>query len=34
MAKTLRYTLLSLRDRAVSTGPCIMLAAALLVLAY
>ncbi|MEO7160386.1 MAG: TAXI family TRAP transporter solute-binding subunit [Polaromonas sp.] len=34
MPKTIRYTLLSLRDLAVSAGPFIVLAVALLVLAY
>ena len=34
MSKTLRYTLLSLRDLAVSAGPFVVLAVALLVLAY
>lgn len=34
MPKTLRYTLLSLRDLAVSVGPFIVLAVTLLVLAY
>ena len=34
MPKTIRYTLLSLRDLAVSVGPFIFLAVALLVLAY
>lgn len=34
MSKTIRYTLLSLRDLAVSAGPFILLAVALLVLAY
>ncbi len=34
MSKTIRYTLLSLRDLATSFGPFILLAAALLVLAY
>ena len=34
MSKTIRYTLLSLRDLAVSVGPFIFLAVALLVLAY
>ena len=34
MPKTIRYTLLSLRDLWVSAGPFILLAAALLVLAY
>lgn len=34
MPKTIRYTLLSLRDLAVSAGPFILLAVALLVLAY
>lgn len=34
MSKTLRYTLLSLRDLAVSAGPFLGLAVALLVLAY
>ena len=34
MPKTIRYTLLSLRDLAVSAGPVIFLAVALLVLAY
>ena len=34
MPKTIRYTLLSLRDLAVSAGPFIFLAVALLVLAY
>ena len=34
MSKTIRYTLLSLRDLAVSAGPVIFLAIALLVLAY
>ncbi|NDP64811.1 TAXI family TRAP transporter solute-binding subunit [Polaromonas sp.] len=34
MPKTLRYTLLSLRDLAVSAGPFLVLAVALLVLAY
>lgn len=34
MSKTLRYTLLSLRDLAVSAGPFLVLAVALLVLAY
>lgn len=34
MPKTIRYTLLSLRDLTVSAGPFILLAAALLVLAY
>ena len=34
MPKTIRYTLLSLRDLAVSAGPVIFLAIALLVLAY
>ncbi|RYX95264.1 MAG: C4-dicarboxylate ABC transporter substrate-binding protein [Comamonadaceae bacterium] len=34
MPKTIRYTLLSLRDLAVSAGPFILLAAVLLTLAY
>lgn len=34
MPKTIRYTLLSLRDLAVSAGPFILLAVALLALAY
>ena len=34
MPKTLRFTLLSLRDLAVSAGPFVVLAVALLVLAY
>ena len=34
MPKTIRYTLLSLRDLAVSAGPFLVLAIALLVLAY
>ncbi len=34
MPKTIRYTLLSLRDLAVSAGPFLLLAAGLLVLAY
>jgi TRAP transporter TAXI family solute receptor len=34
MPKTIRYTLLSLRDLAVSVGPVILLAVTLLVLAY
>ncbi|MDP3796986.1 MAG: TAXI family TRAP transporter solute-binding subunit [Polaromonas sp.] len=34
MPKTIRYTLLSLRDLAVSAGPFILLAVTLLVLAY
>ena len=34
MSKTIRYTLLSLRDLAVSAGPFILLAVALLALAY
>jgi TRAP transporter TAXI family solute receptor len=34
MSKTIRYTLLSLRDLSVSAGPFIALAVALLVLAY
>ena len=34
MSKTIRYTLLSLRDLAVSAGPVIFLAVALLALAY
>lgn len=34
MPKTIRYTLLSLRDLAISAGPFIALAVALLVLAY
>ncbi|MFZ3220050.1 MAG: TAXI family TRAP transporter solute-binding subunit [Rhodoferax sp.] len=34
MPKTIRYTLLSLRDLAISVGPFIVLAVALLVLAY
>jgi TRAP transporter TAXI family solute receptor len=34
MSKTIRYTLLSLRDLAVSAGPFIVLAVTLLVLAY
>ena len=34
MPKTIRYTLLSLRDLAVSAGPFILLTVALLVLAY
>ena len=34
MPKTIRYTLLSLRDLAVSAGPFLVLAVALLVLAY
>jgi TRAP transporter TAXI family solute receptor len=34
MSKTIRYTLLSLRDLAVSAGPFIVLAVSLLVLAY
>lgn len=34
MSKTIRYTLLSLRDLAVSAGPFVVLAVALLVLAY
>ena len=34
MPKTLHYTLLSLRDLAVSAGPFLVLAVALLVLAY
>jgi NMT1-like family len=34
MPKTIRYTLLSLRDLAVSAGPFILLAVALLVVAY
>ena len=34
MSKTIRYTLLSLRDLAVSVGPFIVLAVTLLVLAY
>ncbi|WP_096699695.1 TAXI family TRAP transporter solute-binding subunit [Polaromonas sp. AER18D-145] len=34
MPKTIRYTLLSLRDLAVSAGPFVVLAATLLVLAY
>lgn len=34
MSKTIRYTLLSLRDLAVSVGPFIFLAVTLLVLAY
>lgn len=34
MPKTFRYTLLSLRDLAVSAGPFVLLAAALLTLAY
>ena len=34
MSKTIRYTLLSLRDLAVSAGPFLVLAVALLVLAY
>ena len=34
MSKTIRYTLLSLRDLAVSAGPFIVLAVALLALAY
>ncbi len=34
MPKTIRYTLLSLRDLAVSAGPFVFLAIALLVLAY
>ncbi len=34
MPKTIRYTLLSLRDLAVSAGPFVVLAVALLVLAY
>lgn len=34
MPKTIRYTLLSLRDLAISVGPFIALAVALLVLAY
>ena len=34
MSKTIRYTLLSLRDLAISVGPFIFLAVALLVLAY
>ena len=34
MSKTIRYTLLSLRDLAVSVGPFIFLTVALLVLAY
>jgi len=34
MPKTIRYTLLSLRDLAVSAGPFLVLAATLLVLAY
>ena len=34
MPKTIRYTLLSLRDLAISFGPFILLAAALLALAY
>ncbi|MBK5206850.1 MAG: ABC transporter substrate-binding protein, partial [Polaromonas sp.] len=34
MPKTIRYTLLSLRDLAVSVGPFIVLAVTLLVLAY
>lgn len=34
MPKTIRYTLLSLRDLAVSAGPFILLAVALLTLAY
>ena len=34
MTKTIRYTLLSLRDLAVSAGPFLVLAVALLVLAY
>ena len=34
MTKTIRYTLLSLRDLAVSAGPFILLAVTLLVLAY
>ena len=34
MSKTIRYTLLSLRDLASSFGPFILLAVALLVVAY
>lgn len=34
MPKTIRYTLLSLRDLAISVGPFLVLAVALLVLAY
>ncbi|MEO5658570.1 MAG: C4-dicarboxylate ABC transporter substrate-binding protein, partial [Polaromonas sp.] len=34
MSKTIRYTLLSLRDLAVSAGPFLVLAVTLLVLAY
>ena len=34
MSKTIRYTLLSLRDLAVSAGPFVVLAIALLVVAY
>ena len=34
MPKTIRYTLLSLRDLAVSVGPFVVLAVTLLVLAY
>ena len=34
MSKTIRYTLLSLRDLAISFGPFILLAVALLALAY
>ncbi|CAN5222868.1 TAXI family TRAP transporter solute-binding subunit [soil metagenome] len=34
MSKTIRYTLLSLRDLAVSAGPFVVLAVALLALAY
>jgi ABC-type nitrate/sulfonate/bicarbonate transport system substrate-binding protein len=34
MSKTIRYTLLSLRDLAVSAGPFVLLAVSLLVLAY
>ncbi|MGH6640443.1 MAG: TAXI family TRAP transporter solute-binding subunit, partial [Polaromonas sp.] len=34
MPKTIRYTLLSLRDLAVSVGPFVLLAITLLVLAY
>ena len=34
MSKTIRYTLLSIRDLAVSVGPFVLLAVSLLVLAY
>ena len=34
MPKTIRYTLLSIRDLAVSVGPFLVLAVALLLLAY